>query len=244
MFVQQGGIDMEKCTGCGEKLNAGDKFCRKCGAEAKEKAGAISVTGPIDQQSAQKGADKKTIIIIAAALLVVLAAFLAFGGWNYLFGKVEQPADMTAEGQTQQQPLEQTTQPQENMEQTPDVMPSDSKAPKVFRKSSAKQSDIFLEGRWEGTWNAGFGASGFCSVSIAKNNYVAVCYDNRSTGRVAVDRKGLITFEGPGTTWDCKLSSERGRPVLKGNYSVKRAGTGTESGSLTLYRVSGGKGRS
>jgi hypothetical protein len=223
---------MKQCPACGKKINEGAKFCQNCGAEIKEKTAGTATAAPAAGQAEKKGMDKKAVIIIAAVLLVAVAAFFAFGGWNYLFGKPQQPADMAADGTVQQIPMAQADQPQENMAQSSGA-----------KKTPARQNVSSIEGRWEGTWNAGYGDTGFCSVSISKGNYVSVCYDSRSTGRVTMDRRGRITFEGPGTIWDCRLVNERGRALLKGNYTVKRIGTGTGSGSLRLYRVSDGKGR-
>jgi hypothetical protein len=199
----------------------------------------------------------KTVIIIAVAavLITAIGVFLATGGWNYIFGGPQQTADMATEGtpsgiDPSAQTPEDLAQIQENAgavtpKATRPAVTKNKPAPQpsVIKNKPAPQPFEVLEGRWEGTWNAGFGSSGFCSATVRVAGFTSVCYDSRFAGRISTERNGNYLFEGGNSSWSCRLSYERGRSILRCSYTVRGGPSGSSSGSLSLYKESQAKGR-
>jgi hypothetical protein len=221
---------MKVCSACGEKGGKDDKFCKECGGQLIDRPAAPEVAAPAGEASA-KGPDKKVIVIAAVAVLLAAAVsiFLFMGGWDYIFGKHKQPMDIAADGQAPQN---------ENEPQTLSQTPGNTAQ---IKKKPADQTAAILEGRWEGTYNAGNQGGGSCTTTISKGSHVSICYDSRITGRVQVDRNGEITFEGPNTEWSCKIVNLRGSQTLRCSYTVKGGGAGTSAGSLVLYKAAASK---
>jgi hypothetical protein len=230
---------MKVCSACGEKGGKDDRFCRECGGQIIDKAVAPESSAPAGAARAN-GPDKKVIVIaaVAVSLAAVVAIFLFMGGWDYIFGKPKPPMDMTADGQAPQNDNEPQAQNQtpENMAHTPGAP-----AP-AAKKKPAEQTAAMLEGRWEGTWNAGHQGGGSCYTTVSQGRHVSTCYDSRVTGRVLVDISGAITFEAPNTEWRCRLDQRRDRP-LTCSYTVRGGPSGTQEGSLILYKTASSKSR-
>jgi hypothetical protein len=230
---------MNVCSACGGKIAGNDRFCQSCGAQVAGEPEAPKKSKTLDEQAKAKGADNKVIIIAAAAVLVLaIGIFMAAGGWKYITGETRQPEEMAADGTAPQNEAEPPVQMPEEVAQKQQgsgaVKPVKT-LPPVTKMPSAPQPFQPLEGRWEGTWNAGFGSSGFCSATIRQGGFSSVCYDSRFAGRISLDKKGNYQFEGGGSDWSCRLSYERGRSILRCSYTAK-AGPTSSSGSISLYK--------
>jgi hypothetical protein len=211
-----------------------------CGGQIIHKPAAPESAAAADAASG-KSPDKKVIVIASVAVLLATAVsiFLFMGGWDYIFGKTKPPMDMTADGQAPQNENEPQAQGQtpENAAQTPGSPASGAK------KKAADRTASGLEGRWEGTYNAGYQGSGSCTSTITQGRHVSVCYDSRITGRVLVDSGGAITFEGPNTEWACRIVDQRGGQALRCSYTVRGGASGSSTGSLVLYKTAASKSR-
>jgi hypothetical protein len=229
---------MKVCAACGEKGGKDDKFCRVCGGRTIDKAAAPESAVSAEAAS-DRGPDKKVIVTAAVAVLLAAAVsiFLFLGGWDYIFGKPKPPMDLAADGQAPQSNNEPQAQ-----SQTPENITQTTGAPAPgAKKKMADRSVSGLEGRWEGTYNAGYQGSGSCTATITPGRHVSICYDSRITGRVLVDKGGSITFEGPNTEWACKVVNQRGSQTLRCSYTVKGGTSGTSTGSLVLYKTASSK---
>ena len=249
---------MKKCSKCGKEVAEEAKFCPNCGSQAAGVTPEAEKSAEPAGKPAVSGNRTVLILAVAAVLITAIGVFLACGGWDYLFGTRQPSADVAAVGTMQQGGTEQTAQTPANMGQPPadtanmGQPPGDTAqvpgpagpeqpGPSVAKKRPEQQSHLALQGRWEGTWNAGIGSSGSCTATIKKAGFTTVCYDNRFAGRITMDRRGNYLFEGGNSTWTCRIGYDRRRTVLKCSYTFK-AGASGSSGSLSLYKESQPKG--
>ena len=245
---------MKTCSKCGKNISEDAKFCPNCGAQAANGPAAPEKIAAPAVPADTAGNKKVLIMAVAAVIITAIGVFLACGGWNYLFGSPQQTANTTAEGTMPQGGTDTAVQTPENLVQPPGdtaqvpgatgpgATGPEQPGPAVPKKKPVQESFLALQGRWEGSWNAGFGSNGSCTATIKQAGFTSICYDNRFAGRITMDRRGNYQFEGGNSTWSCRLGYDRRRTVLRCSYTFK-AGASGSSGSLSLYKEYQPKGR-
>jgi hypothetical protein len=232
------------CSGCGKKLAEGSRFCSGCGLEVASVTAAPKGDSIPGDRPEKKGTDKKVLLIAATVVLLVgVGVFIAVGGLKSITGEENQPVEMAADGPAPATETAPSGQPQETVAQpaTDMVQPADTTA--VAPKRPAQNPFQMLEGKWEGTWNAGHASSGFCTATIKQARFNALCYDSRFSGRLITGRRGEILLEGGNSSWACRTSRDRGKPVLRCSFSVSGGASGSSSGNISLYKEPLTKGR-
>jgi hypothetical protein len=236
------------CPACGEKIGDDSRFCLACGykignIEQESKAPEVAPTlaaRPLTQRT------NKIVIFsaIAVVALAIVGILWAVGGSKKNGDMEQQVTEGTAQNASGQKAVDQSSQPQEQMNQPVESgqLPADKSdqvrtpEPSLEKKPAPKPSNA-LEGRWEGTWRASFNDSGSCSVTVRHNSFRALCYDNQFSGRVIGDGRSNIRFEGGSSSWSCRLYRQAGKQVLKCSFSARGSGaSGSQSGDLSLYR--------
>jgi hypothetical protein len=229
-------------------MKEGSRFCQACGAKIdKDTAGPLAegsaqgdappVVGPVTQRT-------NKIVLLGAIVVVILVGvgvFWAVGVSKKSIDTAQPSGDATAESATGQGIPEPAPQPTGTMEQTAESIQQpaeniDSARPTSSTRIRKPAPKPELDGRWEGTWHAGFNDSGSCSVNITQNRFSSLCYDTRLSGRIIEERRGYFRFEGGASSWSCRRTSERGRPVLRCSFSVNDGASGSKSGDISLYR--------
>jgi hypothetical protein len=236
------------CPVCGKNVNDGSKFCQTCGAKTDTdalgpQAGGVTkeVAAPLVRPVSQRNNKIVLLCAIAVVILVGVGVFWAVGGPKKGADMAQVSGDAVGDNATKQVIPDPAPQTPEVLNQTIEAMqlPADNidtaqTPPYTGMRKSAPGPE--LDGRWEGTWHAGFNDSGSCAVNISQNRFSSLCYDTSLRGRIIEERRGYIRFEGGASIWSCRRLSERGRPVLKCSFSVNGGASGSKSGDLSLYR--------
>jgi len=232
------------CPGCSKEIGEDSKFCRDCGAKIETAAagtGAAQViTGPAAKPVTPRTNKIVLFSAIAVVILVAVGIFWAVGGSNKN-GDMSQsqgpaiPEPAYAAPQTQQAP-ESDTQTPPAVGQSGEYETSQP-TETVREKKPAQKKYNALDGRWEGTWRAGFSDSGFCSVNIKGSRFTANCYDSSFSGWIRNDRFGRLHFDGGTSGWLCRLHIDAWRKhVLRCTFTARAGGASSKSGDLSLYR--------
>ena len=90
---------MAFCNSCGTTLNAGTKFCNKCGAAvaAAPSAPVVAATAPAPAPPTTGGSSALKIILIVIAVIVGLG-ILSVGAFSFFVYRVAKSAHVTQEG--------------------------------------------------------------------------------------------------------------------------------------------------
>ena len=90
---------MAFCNSCGTTLNAGTKFCNKCGAAvaASPSAPAVAATAPAPAPPTTGGSSALKIILIVIAVIVGLG-ILSVGAFSFFVYRVAKSAHVTQQG--------------------------------------------------------------------------------------------------------------------------------------------------